>query len=87
MRRYDQLMALGWKVLLPVSLAYVMLVAVTVYLGTDVFRLAPAGVTALLIGLSVVTGGVLLYVLDRGAIVSGRQASAGRRAAALAGGA
>lgn len=82
--RYDQLMALGWKVLLPVSLAYVMLVAGTVYLGADVLRLAPAGVTALLIGLSVVTGGAFLYVLDRGVIVSGRLVTAGRRAAALA---
>ncbi|HET7025672.1 MAG TPA: NADH-quinone oxidoreductase subunit NuoH [Gemmatimonadales bacterium] len=71
--RYDQLMALGWKVLLPISLAYVMLVAGTVYLGTDVLRLAASGVTALLIALSVLTGGVLLYILDRGGIVSGRR--------------
>ncbi|MGH7591659.1 MAG: NADH-quinone oxidoreductase subunit H, partial [Gemmatimonadales bacterium] len=71
--RYDQLMALGWKVLLPISLAYVMLVAGAVYLGSDVLHLASLEVTALLTALSVLTGGVLFYVLDRGGIVSGRR--------------
>lgn len=83
--RYDQLMALGWKVLLPVSLAYVMLVAVAVYVGTDLLHLTPFGLTGLLTGLSVVTGGVLFYILDRGAVIGGSRARSGQPARAPAG--
>ncbi|MDH4132179.1 MAG: NADH-quinone oxidoreductase subunit NuoH, partial [Gemmatimonadota bacterium] len=38
--RYDQLMALGWRVLLPISLAYVMLIAIAIYLMENVLGLA-----------------------------------------------
>ncbi|MEW5808822.1 MAG: NADH-quinone oxidoreductase subunit NuoH [Actinomycetota bacterium] len=48
--RYDQFMALGWKILIPVSLAWIMVVAVTRSLGEEGL---PTWVTAL-IGLGAV---------------------------------
>ncbi|MEH3140497.1 MAG: NADH-quinone oxidoreductase subunit NuoH [Mycobacterium kyogaense] len=48
--RYDQFMALGWKILIPVSLAWIMVVAVTRSLGDEGL---PTWVTAL-IGLAAV---------------------------------
>ena len=58
--RYDQFMAFGWKVLIPVSLAWVMVVAtLRVVVGPDSPLLTPAMVIA---GLAVV---VLLVVVRR----------------------
>ncbi len=48
--RYDQFMALGWKILIPVSLAWIMVVAITRSLGDEGL---PTWVTAL-IGLAAV---------------------------------
>jgi NADH-quinone oxidoreductase subunit H len=69
--RYDQIMQLGWKVMLPVSLAYVMVVAATILaldsLGVGygfVFGLVMTVVSALCTGL-------FLLVLDRGRTLSG----------------
>ncbi|HET7789957.1 MAG TPA: NADH-quinone oxidoreductase subunit NuoH [Gemmatimonadales bacterium] len=70
--RYDQLMALGWKVMLPTAILYVTLTATAVWLlhtvlgwpyGTN-FALA-------LTGLNVVLAGVLFWVLDDGRIIAG----------------
>lgn len=70
--RFDQLMALGWKVLLPISLAYLLLMAGAVW-----------GVDALLAGAAPWTRNLALFlfnlpilflvfrVLDRGALISG----------------
>ncbi len=72
--RYDQLMSLGWKVLLPASLAYIMVICGTIY-GLDHL----AGVTSPVVralGLTVVSlmlGVLMVWVLDRGLIVSGSQ--------------
>jgi NADH-quinone oxidoreductase subunit H len=72
--RYDQLMSLGWKVLLPVALAYVMVVAVAVYLGTTVWALTGLRFTGLLIGVSAVSAAVFFLILDRGTVVRGSRA-------------
>ncbi|MGE5090848.1 MAG: NADH-quinone oxidoreductase subunit NuoH [Bacillota bacterium] len=72
--RYDQLMALGWKVLLPVSLAYIMLIATAIYLLEHVAGVASPTTRALILtAVSLVLGVVVFWVLDRGAIVSGSQ--------------
>ena len=72
--RYDQLMALGWKVLLPVSLAYIMLIATAIYLLQHVAGVAsPTARALILTAVSLVLGIVVFRVLDRGAIVSGSQ--------------
>ena len=70
--RYDQLMALGWKVLLPLALVYITMLAVAIWfiriqLGWDFGpRMAWA-----LGGLNLVLLIALVWWLDRGRIVSG----------------
>src|SRR2546423_5002036 len=70
--RYDQLMALGWKVMLPLALAYITLLAVAIWfvriqLGWDYGpRMALA-----LFALNLVLAVPLFFVLDRGRIVAG----------------
>ena len=70
--RYDQLMALGWKVLLPLSLVYITLLAVAIWfirirLGWEYGR----AMAAALGGLNLVLLIALVWWLDRGRIVSG----------------
>jgi len=70
--RYDQLMALGWKVLLPLSLIYITLLAVAIWfirirLGWEYGR----AMAAALGGLNLVLLIALVWWLDRGRIVSG----------------
>jgi len=70
--RYDQLMALGWKVLLPLTLAYLAILATAIWFLKD--RLGwPYGVpfSLALFGLNAALCVVLFWVLDRGHIVSG----------------
>jgi NADH-quinone oxidoreductase subunit H len=82
--RYDQLMALGWKLLTPLALGYIMVICTAIYvfervLGlTDPLRRAGA-LTVLSLGLAV----ILFVVIDRGAIVRGsaRAARAAQRTA------
>ena len=68
--RYDQLMSLGWKVMLPLALAYITII------GTVVLVLDRAGIArgptygAILFGMNVVLVVLLFVVLDRGRIVS-----------------
>jgi NADH-quinone oxidoreductase subunit H len=78
--RYDQLMALGWRVLLPVALAYVMLIAITLYVTEDVLGLGTGlARLAALIVVNAVLGYFVFVSLDRGTVISG---SRGRQAAA-----
>jgi NADH-quinone oxidoreductase subunit H len=82
--RYDQIMQLGWKVMLPVALAYVMVVAATI-LALDQMEVA-YGFTFGLV-LTVVSGictVLFMFVLDRGRNLGGAAYGAGERIRALA---
>ena len=74
--RYDQVMQLGWKVMLPTALAYVMVVAGTILVldqvGVSGFTFGVA-----LTGVSAICTVAFVFFLDRGRIIQG--AAAGRR--------
>jgi NADH-quinone oxidoreductase subunit H len=69
--RYDQLMSLGWKFMLPVALAYIVIVA-SVLLGLDAMGVARASAMfkVAMIGLNLVLVVILFLILDRGRIIS-----------------
>ena len=71
--RYDQLMSLGWKLLLPLALGYVMVVATTLYVADAFLGLAqsPVGRMAVLTLVSAVCFGIVVFAVDRGAVISG----------------
>ena len=76
--RYDQLMALGWKVMLPLALGYITVLASAIWLLHD--RLGWAYDTRFslaLFGLNVLLAIPLFFVLDRGRIVAGSVAEEG----------
>jgi NADH-quinone oxidoreductase subunit H len=72
--RYDQVMHLGWKVMLPTSLAYVMLVAATV-LVLDQMAVEGFLFGAVLTAVSAVATGIFVFALDRDRIMSGASRS------------
>lgn len=68
--RYDQLMSLGWKVMLPTALGYIVLVASAV-LALDAAGVARGPKFALAMGaMNLVLLGLLLWVADRGRLIS-----------------
>jgi NADH-quinone oxidoreductase subunit H len=68
--RYDQLMSLGWKFMLPVALAYIVIVASAI-LGLDALGLARGRTFGLaMFGLNLVLLVGLFVLLDRGRIIS-----------------
>jgi len=70
--RYDQLMALGWKVLIPIALAYVMLIGLAIYLTDNVFGVQSVAVKSwALFGVSAALGYLVFVVLDRGVLITG----------------
>jgi NADH-quinone oxidoreductase subunit H len=79
--RYDQVMSLGWKVMLPTALAYVVVVAGTVLVLDEVGVPFGLGYAFLLTLVSLVCTGIFVFVLDRGRIISGAASPSKRRAA------
>jgi NADH-quinone oxidoreductase subunit H len=74
--RFDQLMDLGWRFMLPLALGYVMVISVAAWaLVESGIGLGHKGALALF-GLNVVLGGVLFLWFDRGRIVGGASARA-----------
>jgi NADH-quinone oxidoreductase subunit H len=73
--RYDQLMALGWKVMVPLGLVYVMLIGVAVF---AVDALLPGHSDTLKMGVLFLLNLPLIYlvflVFDRGHLISGAAA-------------
>jgi len=70
--RYDQLMALGWKFMIPVALGYIMIMTLAIWglehgLGLGSLRLR----MGLLFGLNIGLAWLLFWVLDSGRILSG----------------
>jgi NADH-quinone oxidoreductase subunit H len=69
--RYDQLMALGWKFMIPLALVYIVVLASTIVgleavgIGRDNWRFGAA-----LLGLNVVCVVILFFIVDRGRLVS-----------------
>src|SRR5206468_5508525 len=79
--RYDQLMRLGWKVMLPLALTYLTVIASAIWFLHD--RLGwtyDARFALTLFGLNVLLAVSLLFWLDRGHIVAGSVAEEGGRA-------
>ncbi len=68
--RYDQLMSLGWSVMLPVALAYILIVACAT-LGLDALGVTRGPLFSLaLFAMNVVLVTILLRWLDRGKLIS-----------------
>jgi NADH-quinone oxidoreductase subunit H len=70
--RYDQLMALGWKVMLPMALLYIMVIALALWAIQRLAGITEAWVTmGLLFVLNLPLAYLVFFILDRGVLVSG----------------
>jgi len=70
--RYDQLMALGWKVLMPLALAYIMVICTAIYgIGHLAGITDPKLQSLALFGVNVVLGLLVFGLLDSGVFIKG----------------
>jgi NADH-quinone oxidoreductase subunit H len=70
--RYDQLMALGWKVLMPIALAYIMVVCTAIYGIEHVLGITDRKLESLaLFGVNIVVVLLVFGLLDRGIFIKG----------------
>jgi NADH-quinone oxidoreductase subunit H len=70
--RYDQLMALGWKVLMPLALAYIMVICTAIYAIEHLAGItSPTQEALALFGLNIVLGVLVFGLLDSGMFVRG----------------
>ena len=70
--RYDQLMALGWKVLMPIALAYIMVICTAIYGIEHVAGITDPKLRSLaLFGVNVVVAGLVFGLLDSGTFIKG----------------
>jgi len=81
--RYDQLMALGWKVLMPIALVYIMVICTAIYGIEHVAGITDPKLRSLaLFGVSAVMGLLVFGLLDSGVFIKGsnrrQQTSAAR---------
>jgi NADH-quinone oxidoreductase subunit H len=69
--RYDQVMQLGWKIMLPTALVYLMVIAFTILVLDEVA--VPFGLTygLILTAVSLIGTGIFTFWLDRDRIISG----------------
>jgi len=75
--RYDQLMSLGWSVMLPIALGYIVVIAAAT-LGLDMLGVARGPLFSLsLLGMNIVIIAVLLAWLDKGKLISPSSARVG----------
>jgi NADH-quinone oxidoreductase subunit H len=70
--RYDQLMALGWKVLMPLALVYIMVICTAIYGIEHVAGITdPTRRDLALFGVNVVLGLLVFGLLDSGVFIKG----------------
>lgn len=72
--RYDQVMALGWKVMLPTSLAYVMLVGMTILVVEELGMTWGFGYGLVLTLVSAAATFAFMFFLDNGRTIAGAAA-------------
>jgi NADH-quinone oxidoreductase subunit H len=77
--RYDQVMALGWKVMLPTALAYVMLMGGSILTLEEIGMTWGFGYGLALTAVSGVATVAFVFFLDRGRTITGAAAQRGQK--------